>query len=311
MSNTQEEALIIGEALVDIVISHNKPAKEVCGGSPANVALGLGRLGKNVNLTAWIGKDSHGKFIEDYLQESKVKLTEGCSEASWTSTAKATLDEHSNASYEFKIQWDPIKPKIDNLLVIHTGSIGATLLPGAKTVLELLQDYSKYSTLTYDPNIRPSIMGERENVYDHIMDIISKVDVVKASDEDVKWLEPEKNYQEFAKSLLEKGVKIVAITRAEKGVWVCTKSGIEKNYPTLATKLVDTVGAGDSFMAGIINGLWDHSLLGASNRQKLASIDEKTLDTIIVHASKIAAITVSRHGADLPYLHEVINLDVQ
>lgn len=300
-----KKALVIGEALIDIVIPFEGEVKEVCGGSPANVALGLGRLGKSVDLVAWVGKDPHGELIRNHLRDSNVVLSDGSDCAQWTSTAKAVLDENSNASYEFNIEWDPKKPVLDDLLVVHTGSIGATLFPGAETVLEILDEARQQATVTYDPNIRPTIMGERDNVYDHIMSIAKKCDVVKASHEDVQWLEPDKSYQEFGYGLVEAGVKFVAVTLAEKGVWVCTASGLEKVFPTLAENVVDTVGAGDSFMAGIINGLWDHGLLGDENRQDLANISGEVLDSVMLHASKIAAITVSRKGADLPYLSEL------
>ena len=301
-SQPSYHALVVGEALVDIFTPYEGKTINVCGGSPANVALGLGRLERPVYLATWIAKDSNGNFIKNHLEESGVKLTLGSENADFTSTAKATLDKNGNATYDFNISWQPVKPINQHPIILHVGSIGAILQSGKQTVKQIIEEYKNTATITYDPNIRPTIIGDRNSVYKEIINLATQSDILKASHEDMQWLEPNKTHAEFADFLISKGVSIVVITLAEKGVWVKTKSGITKTYPTSAKHVVDTVGAGDSFMAGIIDGLWSQELLGKVAADKLAQINEQQLDYIINHASKIAAITISRKGANLPYL---------
>ena len=130
-------ALVIGEALVDVVIRPDESPTDIPGGSPANVALGLARLGRDAELDCWIGTDARGKAVRAHLEADGVRLTPGSDGAARTSTAEATIGPDGAASYVFDLSWEPPYPtRAEDAkppLLVHTGSIAAILSPGATT----------------------------------------------------------------------------------------------------------------------------------------------------------------------------------
>ena len=156
-------ALVIGEALVDVVIHPGQEPVDIPGGSPANVALGLARLGRDAELHCWIGTDERGQAVRSHLEASGVRLAPGADGATRTSTAQATIGEDRAATYVFDLDWNPPRPALDDRqapLLVHTGSIAAILAPGAATVEQVLRETRATSTIAYDPNARPQLMGE-------------------------------------------------------------------------------------------------------------------------------------------------------
>ena len=147
-------ALVIGEALVDVVHRLDGTVDEHPGGSPANVALGLSRLGRKVDLLTWFGRDAYGAMVSEHLAESGVHLVPGSDGAEHTSVATATLDSTGAASYDFRLEWQlPTTNALEPApLVVHTGSIAAVLPPGAADVAALVAVARPDATITYDPN---------------------------------------------------------------------------------------------------------------------------------------------------------------
>jgi fructokinase len=169
---SRPRVLVVGEALVDIVRQVDGTSAEHPGGSPANVALGLGRLGHRVDLLTRLGRDERGGTITRLLRASDVHVTDSSYTDAPTSTATATIDPAGVASYEFDIDWTlpaataslagAAGGDVDDVAVLHTGSIGAFLQPGGDTVLALVRDAADRVTVTYDPNARPRLMGDPE-----------------------------------------------------------------------------------------------------------------------------------------------------
>ena len=156
-----DDVLVVGEALVDIVQRGGVTAGEHPGGSPANVALGLGRLGRQVSLLSRLGDDERGERVRTHLGASGVKLASGTLAACPTSTATARLDERGVASYEFELDWQlPDAVELPPARALHTGSIAAFLAPGGEAVLELVHRARGSLTVSYDPNARPVLMGD-------------------------------------------------------------------------------------------------------------------------------------------------------
>lgn len=299
-------ALVIGEALVDIVVPNMGDTREIPGGSPANVALTLGRLGRKVELLTWLGADARGLLVRKHLEESGVKVADSSMRAKKTSTALATLDEMGAATYDFDIDWQlPDTTVGDDVIVAHTGSIAGTLEPGGSDVLELLKQVRDTATVTYDPNARPSVMGTPAEAYERVKQFIALADVIKTSDEDVEWLTGNHDIGAVAGEWLELGASLVVVTRG--GEEASAYFGDERvDMPAADVKVVDTVGAGDSFMGGLIDALWSENLLGAGNRYALRNLDREGVIRILGRASSISAITVSRAGANPPWKKELI-----
>jgi fructokinase len=294
-------ALIIGEALVDIVLDADGGSQEHPGGSPANVAIGLARLGRRAELATWFGRDPFGHLVLDHLRAAGVVVVPGSDEAERTSSAKATLDADGAASYVFDLLWEVPEVHLDNdVAVLHVGSIGATLRPGADAVAEIVDAGREYATVTYDVNARPSIMGTPLDAEPLIERIAAQADVVKVSDEDFRWLYSHLDPLEAAREWAAQGPAIVVVTQAERGSTAVTRSGLEVHVPAPAVTVADTVGAGDSYTGGLIDALWTADLLGADRRRQLQQIDEDTLRAAMLRAARVAAITVSRPGADPP-----------
>ncbi|WP_010614393.1 PfkB family carbohydrate kinase, partial [Actinomyces oris] len=254
-------ALVIGEALVDVVIHPGQEPVDIPGGSPANVALGLARLGRDAELHCWIGTDERGQAVRSHLEASGVRLAPGADGAARTSTAQATIGEDRAATYVFDLDWNPPRPALDERqapLLVHTGSIAAILAPGATTVEQVLRETRATSTIAYDPNARPQLMGEPEDAREVVERLVGLSDLVKCSDEDIAWLYGEgADLETVLRSWLEKGAAVVVVTRGKQGALALSASGVRLEVPADPNVVVaDTVGAGDSFMGGLEDALW-------------------------------------------------------
>lgn len=300
------QALVVGEALVDIVERPGTPPLAYPGGSPANVAIGLARLGRDAQLLTWLGEDPNGDLVRDHLEASRVRIASGSQRAARTSTARALIDADGSATYEFDLEIDyPEHQVAEDTVVVHVGSIGAVLEPGAAKIAALLGSARRRAVLTYDPNLRPSIMGDRDDVRPAVLALVAGSDVVKVSDEDLAWLEPGTAPQDVARTWAAAGPALVVVTLGAEGSFAVTADGVEVAVPAPRVDVADTVGAGDSFMGGLIDGLWTSGLVGAGRHDAIAALPVGELTSLLERAARIAAITVSRPGANPPTRQEL------
>jgi fructokinase len=171
--------------------------------------------------------------------------------------------------------------------------------PGCLAVAALIETYRVSATVTFDPNVRPSLIADRELAIERIEHLVERSDIVKVSEEDLRWLDPARPPERIARTWLALGPALVVVTMADQGAMAVCAAG-EARVPTRAVRVVDTVGAGDSFMAGLLDALWGSALLGADRRAELRGIGVDTLTAALEAASLSSALTVARAGADLP-----------
>ena len=289
------DVVVVGEALIDVVTSP-EGTSEYPGGSPANVAYGLGRLGVNTGLLTAIGDDERGAAIERHLHSAGVTVLPGSYSLGRTASATATLATDGSASYDFDISWalEPVAPAFLPK-VLHTGSIATFLAPGADAVKALLRQCRKECTITYDPNIRPALLGSHAEAKSIFEDLVHLTDVVKLSDEDAQWLYPRRDLADTAAHLLGLGAGLAVITTGSQGSLLAT-AATRLNIPSVESGVADTIGAGDSYMAALILGLLTRGTDGLA---------PAVLEQLGRTASMAAAITVRRPGANPPTLQEL------
>lgn len=291
------DVVVIGESLIDIVRSDGA-VSEIVGGSPANVALGLGRLGGSPQLVTALGQDARGRRIAGHLEASGVAIHPGSWSLERTATAAATIRPDGSAEYEFDIVWQvPHGIRCDDARIVHTGSIAAFLEPGATGVMEAIARATTRSLVTFDPNIRPALVGEHDAAVQRVLGLAQHAHAVKLSDEDASWLWPTKTPDEVAALLLDNGSSLVAITLGGEGAIAATRSARVAVEAT-AVDVVDTVGAGDTFMAALIHRL-------SADPTLVDRPTDAALEQALVFATTAAAITVQRAGADLPRAADV------
>lgn len=296
--------LVVGEALVDVVEHPDGTRREHPGGSPANVAVGLGRAGLDVTLATTLADDRYGELIRQHLIESRVTLQAAV--APRTSSAVAKLGESGSATYEFDLTWDP--SAIDSPILpaaIHTGSIATVLEPGSDEVHVMVQQLRSRCIITFDPNVRPSITPDRDDVAERVGQLVRLADVVKVSDEDVAWLYPGTSIDEATERWLDDGPSLVVVTRGGDGSVARTRSGRVEVAPP-PVDVVDTVGAGDAYMSGLLIALDAEGLLDVSARQRLRELDDAMVRRLTELAGRSAAIVVGRAGAEPPWRHELM-----
>jgi fructokinase len=304
---------VIGESLVDIISDPRRPqdVRAHPGGSPLNVAVGAARLGLATNLVTHYAADRYGLMIEGHLLANGVTVVRGGSAP--TSTATATLNPDGAATYAFDIGWDingaslPALAAVEGSEHVHTGSIAAVLAPGDQATLALVKAARRHATISYDPNCRPGISPDAAAARARAELFVAASDVVKASDEDLAWLYPDRTPEESAAAWLELGPAIVALTRGAEGP-VVVSSGARVEMPGEAITVADTVGAGDSFMAALISGLAQLEALGAPARSRLRNITTDELRALAGYANRAAAVTCSRPGANPPTSAELGSL---
>lgn len=299
---------VVGEALVDLVGQRGgRTFAAHPGGSPANVALGLARLGDQVTLTTRLGQDAFGQMITSHLEASGVIVDPGPEPRGATSLAIATLAA-GVASYDFRIDWDvaALPPLPIETRCLHTGSLATILSPGDQAVIDLVARERERGrvTVSYDPNIRPALLGSPEQARPGVEHLVALSDLVKVSDEDLGWLYPGESDEAVARSWLGTGPVLVIVTRGGGGVYAVSQ-GLEVRRPAVSVDLVDTVGAGDSYTSGLLDGLCRADLISGARGDALGGVDEATLISILDRAATVAAITCSRPGADPPSRAEV------
>jgi fructokinase len=296
--------LVIGEALVDAVTDAFGGLVEHVGGSPANVAFGLAALEHPVDLATWIAEDERGRRIEAVCRERGVTLTPGSTGAAATSVAHATLRADGSATYVFDLDWR--LPPLADLSAydhVHTGSIAAVLEPGGADVRGAIRRAREAgATVSYDPNARPSLMGDPADARRLIEAAVVSADVVKLSDEDVAWLCPGEPLEQVVEGWGALGPAVVVVTRGGEGALVgITATGELQALPAPQVAVVDTVGAGDSFMAGLVSGLLDAGLLGGEDARRALRAATLTDVSPAVHRALLTgALTVQRAGAHAP-----------
>ena len=289
-----------GEVLIDIL-----PTGPVVGGGPANTAKALARLGHDVDFIDGISTDAFGVGARKELTRDGVGLDFSLTSEKPTCTATVTLDTNGSASYEFLIDdtatfdfnksWLPdperLKPS-----VLHIGTLATIIEPGASVLFDWAINVGEFAPIVFDPNIRPSVMGKRDIYAAAVEKWVGISSVVKVSDDDIKWLYPEESLDQVARRWIAQGVSCVVITRGAHGLIGFTAKGMEE-VDGAKVEVVDTVGAGDTVGAIVVEAVIKHSVHG---------LEGHILNEVLHKAAIAAGITVSRAGAQPPYTHELV-----
>ena len=307
---TPGRVLVVGEALMDVVITAGGELAYP-GGSPMNIAYGLARLDHPVELLTRVGRDEFGARILEHLASAGVTVHPASIVDAATSTARATIDADGVASYDFDIVWDlpAFDPGAGSTgsgpapAIVHTGSIGSVLEPGASRVRDILTACPD-ALVTFDPNVRPAIMGSHDGVVGVVERLAAAAHVVKLSDEDAHWLYPSLTPEETVAHLLGLGPVVVAVTLGGDGCLIAS-AGDALRRPAFATTVVDTIGAGDSFMSGMLDAVIRFGLV---DRIRAGEVTAEDLGRIADGGLASAAVTVSRAGANPPTREELAAL---
>ena len=291
---------VAGEVLIDML-----PTGDVVGGGPANTAKALARLGYEIEFIDGISSDTNGVKARKELERDGVGLALCLKSDKPTCTATLTLDSQGGADYEFLIEgtatfdfnasWLPdperLKPS-----VLHIGTLATIIEPGATALFDWAVRVGEFAPIIFDPNIRPSVLGDRAIYAAAVEKWVSIASIVKASDDDIKWLYPNETLDEVALRWIAQGVSCVVVTRGAHGLIGFTEHGMEEVDGARIT-VVDTVGAGDTVGAIVVEGVIAHSVAGLQGH---------VLNEVLHKASVAAGITCSRAGAQPPYKHELI-----
>ena len=300
--------VVIGELLVDIVHTPDGRTAEHVGGSPANVALGLARLGHDTWFATLVGTDERGVRCREHVEAGGVRLLPGSTSPSHpTSTAAATLDAAGAATYVFDLHWNlPPVQLPEGTGHLHIGSIGTTLTPGDAEVTDAVHRARAAGTVSYDPNMRPTIMGSPDAVRPRVEELVALSDVVKCSEDDIEWLYPGESPSQVMARWAGLGAALTVVTLGPRGVTWRAASGDEDSEPAQDVSVVDTVGAGDSFMAGLVSGLLDDGLLGSTQaRERLRAAGLAEVRPAVDRALATSGLTVRRAGAYAPTREEI------
>ena len=291
---------VCGEVLIDIL-----PTGPVVGGGPANTAKALARLGYDVDFIDGISTDAFGVSARKELERDGVGLSLALSSDKPTSTATVTLDATGSASYEFLIEgtatfdfahsWLP-DPERLKPAVLHIGTLVTIVEPASTVLHEWAIKTAEFAPIVFDPNVRTSVVGDRVKYRAAVEKWVGISSVVKLSDDDISWLYPDEAMDQVAQRWIAGGTSLVVVTRGAKGIIGYTEHGIEE-VSGAQVSVVDTVGAGDTVGAVLVEGIVKHSVSG---------LHGQVLNAVLHRAAVAAGITVSRAGAQPPRLHELV-----
>ncbi|MGR6917929.1 carbohydrate kinase family protein [[Actinomadura] parvosata] len=310
------QVAVLGECVADAFTTGSRERGELTlrvlpGGGPANTAVALARLGTRTRFLGRISHDAFGALFRAHLDASGVDLT-GCVPAAEPSTlAVATLDDAGQAGYTFHAegsadwQWSAAELSADRVgdaVCLHTGSLALVRDPGAEHVENLLAALPETVTVSIDPNVRAALVDPA--VYRARMPRwCARADIVKLSDDDLEHIHPGEPAEQVCDAWHAAGVRLVVITRGPRGALV-SLDGTRAHLPAPATEVVDTVGAGDAFTAGLLHHLGAADLLGG----RLKSLSPDQAAEAAAFGSRVAALTCSVAGANPPWAGDLTAL---
>ncbi|MBA2560881.1 MAG: carbohydrate kinase [Propionibacteriales bacterium] len=299
---------VIGEALLDMVQPDPGGAfLAKPGGGPMNIAIGLQRLAHPTALMARLSNGPLGEIVRHHIESNELDLGTCVSTGDQTTLAFASLDEQRRASYEFYVHgtadwgWTDAELSVfpEGTRAVHTGSVAAFLAPGADALLRLWQRTRRQGQLllSFDPNVRPALVGERDDAVARVERFVAASHVVKASDEDLGWLYPDTALPEVLRRWSTLGPELVVMTRGPAG---CVATGPSRNPLESSGRVVDvvdTIGAGDAFESGLLSAIAD---LGRAAPGAVKDVSDGDLTSILDRAITVSAMTCQREGADPP-----------
>ena len=299
---------MLGEALIDLV----QPGpgdlyRALPAGGPLNIAVGLRRLGHATALMARMSSGALGTRVREFAEHADLDLSASVVTDEPATLAFASIDEHGKASYDFYVDgtsdwgWTPdelaaIPRQTD---VVHTGSLATAVEPGASVIEAWWSELASAGSvlLSFDPNVRPRLAGDHAAAVHRVERFVTSSHLVKASDEDLSWLYPEVDPETALLRWATMGPALVVLTRGGDGCVALTPTGLRCELPSPTVEVVDTIGAGDSFHAGLLSGIVD---AGLGSPDLIRSLNETTLHDVIRRALVVAAVTCTRPGANPP-----------
>jgi fructokinase len=303
---------VVGEAILDLAAPADDGASTARpGGSPMNVAIGLARLGQPTAFVGRMSDDPIGTLLRRHLERSAVDLRHVV-HASDPSTIALVELSAGQARYQFSLrgadfQWSPAELAFlpGGVQAVHFGSLASWLAPGDATIAGQVGRLRREGSvlISYDPNVRPFLLPDVTVARRKVEQSVRIAHVVKASAEDLSWLYEGEPVDAVARRWLGIGAELVVVTAGSDGATAWARRQPAVSRPAFPAPVVDTVGAGDAFMSGLLDGLARRDLLGRVAMAELG--DSVTLAAILDDAAKIAGITVGRPGADPPWRAEV------
>jgi fructokinase len=302
-----------GEALIDFLPRKGADGADVfqpfVGGSVLNVAVALGRLGAPAGFLSGLSSDFFGTMIRKALHDSKVDTALCLVSGRPTTLAFVRLNK-GNAEYAFFDEGSAMRMMDEDDLpaipaavtALHFGSISLAAEPCGSAYETLMRSESPLRVISLDPNIRPSLIKNREGYLARLERMIGMADIVKLSREDLDWIAPGADFETVAAGWLRRGPALVVLTQGAEGARAIGRRR-SVFVPSVAITVADTIGAGDTFSAGLLARLHDKGRLA---KEALRALTEDDLADALGYAAKAASITASRPGADPPWRREMM-----
>lgn len=306
--------LCCGEALIDMIPTPTTLERDgfvpYPGGAVFNTSIALGRLGVQTGMLTGLSSDMFGQQLADALDASHVDRLHIITSERPTTLAFVRLQD-GHATYSFydensagrMLGVDDLPEVSSEVSSLYFGGISLACEPGAGTYAALLEREGKARAVMMDPNIRPQFIKDIDTYRARLDRMMAMVDIVKVSDEDLNWMVPSPlSLRDKVKSVQQKGPSVVILTRGGEGASGFLSDGTEVSVPAQRVEIVDTVGAGDTFNAGVLAKLYE---LGALQKSKLKTLSADALSQALEHGARVAAVTVSRAGANPPWAEEL------
>ncbi|WP_119300112.1 carbohydrate kinase family protein [Dongia deserti] len=308
--------LTCGDALFDVFANPSSSSSSIAldarvGGSPLNVAVALSRLGQSTAFFSKVSTDPFGRRLIAYLESERIDVDLIVRTNAPTTLAIVALDDKGVPTYSFytsgtadrSLEGPELPARLpDAVRVVHIGSYTTALEPTASSLEALVSRERARRFISYDPNIRPSIVPDPELWRRRVAALTTQAHLVKASVEDIEFLYPGASVESVLADWLARGAGIAIATMGEVGAMAATKQGVAARVSARAVKVIDTVGAGDTFQAALLTWLAEH---GSLSPDGLATLSADDLNALLTFAARAASITCSRRGADMPRRSEL------
>lgn len=300
--------VVVGEALVDLTTGADGVVVESVGGSPLNVAVALGHLEVPALLITEVGTDDRATTVAARVRDSEIELITSPTASGRTATARVRYDD-GEPVYDLDLSWDLPHTELPECDALHVGSLGTVLEPGRDSVLDLVeQAWARDVFVSYDPNVRAPSLADHGQSWRDVESLADRAHLVKLSEQDIDLLHPGADPGDVARSLLTgERTELVILTHGPRGATAYVEGPdgdvLTVSVPATEVEVVDTVGAGDAFMAAVLATLLETDAFG--NYAGGVPKDADRLELLLRSAVEVAGISCSRPGAASPSRSEL------